>query len=125
MGFTIDGFTYNMPCGIARKATIKSSDLSGDLLNGNYYNDVIGTYMQYDITIAVPTGMESKYTELYERLSAPEGEHVVTVPYNQTTLTMKCKIETVSDKLYRQEGSKNIWRGISFTCTATEPRSTT
>lgn len=117
----IDGVTYNLACSISRTATVKSSDLSGDLLDGTYYNDVIGTYLQYDVSIAVPTGMESVYADLFEILTNPVSEHVVTLPYNQTTKTFRCKIETVSDKFYRQEGTTNIWRGITITCTGTEP----
>lgn len=119
--FTIDGIEYQMPCSIQRQAEVKASNLSGDLLDGTYYNDVIGTYMTYTIGIAVPIGMEDNYSELYEILTNPVGEHEVTLPYNQTTKTFKCKIDTVSDKLYKQEGSTTIWRGISFTCTGTEP----
>lgn len=118
---TIDSITYNLPCSITRTATVKSSDLSGDLLDGSYYNDVIGTYLQYDVSIAVPTGMEAVYADLFEVLSSPVSEHTVTLPYNQTTKTFKCKIETISDKFYRREGTTNIWRGITFTCTGTEP----
>lgn len=121
MAFTIDGLTYDMPCSISRKANVKSSSLSGDLLDGTYYNDVIGTYLSYDIQLAVPTGMERKYAELYEVLTNPVGEHEVTVPYNQGTITFICRIENVSDKYYRQEGTTNIWRGISFSVTASEP----
>lgn len=117
----IDGVTYDLPCSISRTATVKSSDLSGDLLDGTYYNDVIATYLQYDVSLAVPTGMEPVYADLFEVLTNPVSEHTVTLPYNQTTKTFRCKIETVSDKFYRQEGTTNIWRGITFTCTGTEP----
>ena len=55
--FTIDGTEYQMPCSIQRQAEVKASNLSGDLLDGTYYNDVIGTYMTYTIGIAVPIGM--------------------------------------------------------------------
>lgn len=122
MAFTIDNVEYNMPCSISRKAEVKSSGNSGDLLDGTYFNDVLGTYMEYDITVAVPTGMEDKYSELYEMLTAPVSEHIVTMPYNQTTITFTARVQSVSDKLYREEGNTRIWRGTSFTVTASEPQ---
>lgn len=77
--------------------------------------------MQYDVQIAVPRGREAEYASLYEVLTNPVGEHTVTLPYNQSTITFKCKIDTVSDKLYREEGTTRVWRGTTFSCTATEP----
>lgn len=122
MSFTIDNVEYKMPCSISRKAAVKSSGNSGDLLDGTYYNDVLGTYMEYDITVAVPTGMEDTYSQLYEMLTDPVSEHIVTMPYNQTTITFAARVETVSDKLYREEGTTRIWRNTSFTVTASEPQ---
>lgn len=122
MSFTIDNVEYKMPCSISRKATVKSSGNSGDLLDGTYYNDVLGTYMEYDITVAVPTGMEDTYSQLYEMLTDPVSEHIVTMPYNQTTITFTARVETVIDKLYREEGTTRIWRSTSFTVTASEPQ---
>lgn len=122
MSFTIDNVEYKMPCSISRKAAVKSSGNSGDLLDGTYYNDVLGTYMEYDITVAVPTGMEDTYSQLYEMLTDPVPEHIVTMPYNQTTITFTARVETVSDKLYREEGTTRIWRSTSFTVTASEPQ---
>lgn len=122
MSFTIDNVEYKMPCSISRKAAVKSSGNSGGLLDGTYYNDVLGTYMEYDITVAVPTGMEDTYSQLYEMLTDPVPEHIVTMPYNQTTITFTARVETVSDKLYREEGTTRIWRSTSFTVTASEPQ---
>lgn len=124
--FSIDGVGFDMPASIHRTANVKSSELSGDLLDGDYFNDVIGTYMVYEITVAVPVGHENEYTALYEMLTDPVPEHWVEMPYNQGMLKFRARVETVSDRLYRQDdrltkGSMNIWRGTTFTVTADEP----
>lgn len=124
--FSIDGVDFDMPASIHRKANVKSSDISGDLLNGDYFNDVIGTYMEYEITVAVPVQREEDYSALYEILSDPVPYHNVRMPYNQTTIEFRARVETISDQLYRQDDrrtvfDRNIWRGTSFTVVASEP----
>ena len=54
MSFTVDGVEWNIPCTIERTAEITASEISGLLLNRNYFNDVLGTYMRYTISIAIP-----------------------------------------------------------------------
>lgn len=125
--FSIDGVAFDMPASIHRTSNIKSSDLSGDLLDGNYFNDVIGTYVEYEISVAVPVQEEENYAALYEMLTRPVPEHTVRMPYNDGMITFKARIETVSDKLYRADDKRtmwdrNIWRGTTFTVKATRPQ---
>ena len=40
--FTIDGVQYNVECSIERTAEIKLSDISGMLMDGHIFNDVLG-----------------------------------------------------------------------------------
>lgn len=123
MSFRVDLSDYDMPCSIQRKVDVKSSSLSGDLLDGSYFNDVIGTYLSYDVTVAVPAGQETTYDALHDVLTNPDNnaEHDFEFPYGQGTKAFRGRVESVSDKLYRQEGTVNIWRGISFSVTSTEP----
>ena len=117
----VDGVTYNIACSIKRKAEIKSSDVSGMLMDKNYHNDVIATYMQYDIDMAIPRGEEANYASLYEVLTDPVASHVFILPYNQTTLQINARVEVVSDEYYREIGNTTVWRKTSFTITANEP----
>lgn len=113
---TIDGFEYDFPCDIEREAEVKSSELSGMLLNKNYYNDPLATYMKYTITVAIPINQMAAYAELYEILTDPVASHTFTLPYNTGSLTFVGRVEVVSDKYY-----KGIWRGTQFTAIANEP----
>lgn len=115
-GFSIDGTRYNLPCSVEREANMQSSEISGMLMDKTYFNDVLGTYFTYTIKIAIPIGQEDVYSELYEVLTEPVEGHVLELPYNQKSLTITARIESVSDGRY-----KNTWRGIKFTAIANNP----
>ena len=38
--FTVDGVQWSIPCDISRSMRIQDSDISGQLLNGQYFHDV-------------------------------------------------------------------------------------
>lgn len=117
---TVDGTDYEFPCDITREAQIQASELSGMLLNKNYHNDPIGTYMQYTITMAIPVTMMAEYAELYEILSDPVAGHTFILPYNQSTIQINGRVETISDR-YFKKGGVAVWRGTSFVIIANEP----
>lgn len=120
--FNVDGYAFNFPCSIERSVKIESSSNSGLLLSKKYFNDVIASYLSYTVKVAVPQGKESDYSRLFSILSEPKAEHYWVFPYNQTTISFNGKVDSVSDKYFRQINGKNIWRDISFTVTATEPK---
>lgn len=115
-GITIDGTTYSFFCDIDREAEVQYSDLSGKLMNKNYFADPIATYLKYTLTVVVPLTMLAEYDEFYEILTDPVAEHVVILPYGQGTKEIHGRIETVSDRYY-----KGIWRGTKFTVISNEP----
>lgn len=121
----IDGTSYDVVTGIKRVAEIKPSEISGMLLDKRYFNDVIGTYLRYTISVAIPYGKEDQYEGLYEVLSNPVSDHHVILPYNQTTVEIVGRIETISDTFFRQERRGgdiiNIWRSITFDVIANHP----
>lgn len=124
-GITIDDVTYNIAAGIKRTANILPSEISGMLLDKTFFNDVIGTYMEYKIQLAVPTDEEVSYSALYEVLTDPVSDHRVILPYNQTTIEIVGMITVVSDEYVGQErrngGLVSLWRKITFTITANHP----
>ncbi len=124
MSFTIDGTTWDIPCNIEREAEMTPSDISGLMLNKVYFNDVIGTYMRYTISIAVPFGMESEYASLYEVLTDPKSHHTMVLPYNGSTITISARIEVVSDAYVRKPGGGNYWRDTKFTAISCAPSKT-
>lgn len=119
--FTVDGMQWTFPCDIERVAEITSSEISGMLLNKNYFNDAIGTYLSYTVTIVVPFGSESTYNSLYEILTDPVDSHVFTFPYNSGTKTINGRIQSISDVYRRLPNGTAHWRGIKFTVISNTP----
>lgn len=119
--FKMDSVRYNVVCAIEREAELKASDISGLLMDRTYFNDVIGTYMRYTITLAVPTGEENNYAQLYEALTDPKKDHVFDMPYNQGRKIFVGRVEAISDQYYHEEDGIHIWRNTKFTVIANEP----
>lgn len=122
--FSIDNTTYNMPCKITREAKMEASEISGMMLDKSYFNDVLGTFMTYGITVVVPLGKEDLYSSLYETLTDPVDAHTFVLPYNQTTVVITGRVETVSDEYYREYNSAKVWRKTSFSVIANHPTKT-
>lgn len=119
--WSIDGASWDIPCTIERTAEITASEVSGMLLNKQYFNDVIGTFMQYSVSIAVPIGRESDYKYIYEMLTNPVDAHSFILPYNDAYIEITGRVQTVSDKYYRNINGTNGWRGTKFTIIANHP----
>lgn len=124
MIWSVDGVEWTIPCSIERIAEIKASDISGMMMNKAYYNDVLGTYMQYTVTLAVPAGMEDQYVDLYELLSNPVGSHAFVMPYNNSIIEFTGRVEQVSDRWVYVDENHNRWRGVSFVAIANVPSKT-
>lgn len=121
MMWSVDGTSWDIPCTIEREAEVTASQVSGMLLNKQYFNDVIGTFMRYSIAIAVPFGMEEDYKYIYEMLSDPVDAHVFILPYNDDFIEITGRVERVSDKYYIDASGKSGWRGTKFDVIANHP----
>jgi hypothetical protein len=119
--FTIDGIQWPYPCAIERVAELTASEISGMLLDRSYFNDVLGTYLQYTVTIAVPLNNRDIYSTIYEMLTAPVDGHTFTLPYNQGTLTLTGRITNVSDVYVRLPENGQYWKGTRFTVIGNHP----
>lgn len=120
--FSVDGMQWNIPCDITRTAEIKLSDISGMLLDKSFFADPLGTYMSYDVLLAVPIGWEDTYIALYEKLTDPVDGHSFTFPYNSDTLTITARVDGgIKDAYKRGPGNTVKWVGIQFTVVANAP----
>jgi hypothetical protein len=117
----IDGSDWPIPCSVERAANVTPSEISGLMLDRTYFNDVIGTFMEYDIQLAVPTTMQADYSALYEVLTAPVDGHSFVFPYGQTTIEVTARVSNVKDTLVYVTSAKQYWRGVRFTATANHP----
>lgn len=121
MIWSIDGVEWQMPCQIVRTSEVKATDISGFMMNGSYFNDVMGTYMSYEIAVAVPLGMRDKYYDLYELLTGPVGNHQFVMPYSGGTIEFTGRIEKVSDEWVYHGEDNNWWKGVRFEVIANTP----
>lgn len=122
--FTVDGVSFMGLCEISRISTIKASDISGLLLDKTYFNDVIGTFLQYDITLALPVYDRDAYDELYELLTLPVDGHAFSMDYGQTQIQITGRIENVKDAYVRTRSGDGYWDGLQFSVIANHPSKT-
>lgn len=120
MIWSIDGVGWDIPCQILRTAEVKASDISGIMLNGAYFNDVLGTYMSYEVAIAVPWNMLEEYYQVYELLTNPVSGHTFVLPYNDDVVEFTGRVESVSDEWVYRNGN-NWWKGVRFTAVSNTP----
>lgn len=120
--FTVDGFTWPLPCDITESQTVHSTSISGMLLNGQYFNDVDGTYISYNIRVVIdPDNIGMLYT-LYAILTDPVDGHEFVLPHDDTTIHVTARIDGAIERIYRRlpEGA-TYWTGIKFKITSNGP----
>ena len=118
---SIDGAEWDVPCDIRRTADMTASEISGMMLDKTYFNDVLGTFLTYDVTLAVPPDMESEYFQIYEALTDPVDAHQFVMPYNGDTVEITARVESVRDALVYTVSRKQLWKGVEFTVIANHP----
>lgn len=121
---SIDGVQWPLQCEVTRAAELTASEISGLMLDKSYFNDVIGTWMTYDVKIVVPFGMETEYAQIYERLTDPVDGHLFVLPYNNSTIQITGRVTQVRDRYYPRAGGSNYWAGTEFSVVANHPTKT-
>lgn len=121
--FSIDGVQWAYPCDIERTAEMKASDISGLMMDKSYFNDVLGTYMGYEVKISVPFGKEPDYHTIYEMLTQPIDGHAFVFPYNGSTVSITGRVGEVKDTWYR-DGEGQFWQSVKFSVEANHPTKT-
>lgn len=116
--FTIDGLYWPWPCTIERVASVTPSDVSGMMLDRSYFNDVIGTYMSYSVSIAVPLDERDSYSELYEKLTDPVEGHVFMLPYNQGLVEISGRVDGDVSDAWVKMNTGRYWKNVRFSIRA-------
>ena len=122
--FSIDGVEYRVICRIERRAEIRESDLSGLLMNGHYFRDVLGTYYSYEIRLEMPLKNKGRYASLIEQLTEPVDGHLFTLPYNTGTIQITGKVEEPEDVWVKLPSGYTYWDGLRFTISPNGPSKT-
>lgn len=121
---TIDGIMYDVKVDVRRTAEITPSDISGLMLDKSYFNDVQGTYMAYEIRLLYPLYNQDKYARLYEALTEPVDGHDFVLPYNNSTLALTARVETVEDEVLELDNGRIYWRSCRFSVIGNGPTKT-
>lgn len=119
--FTVDGMQWSIPCDITRSIRIQDSEISGQLLNGQYFHDVEGTYYDYTVKLTPNPHQMGEYYSLVQILSQPVDGHVFVFPYNGSTVQVTAKVENPEDMWVRMPGGGVYWKGMQFQATANAP----
>lgn len=124
MILTIDGVNYDVKCSVRRQADVRDTEISGELLDGSYFHDVAGTYFDYEISFLYPLYDKDKYAAIYEVLTKPVDGHSFVLPYNNSTITLTAKVDTLADELLEFETGTKYWRSLVFRLISNAPSKT-
>ena len=119
--FSIDGVEYNVKCSIERRAEIKESSISGMLLNGHIFRDVLGTYFSYEIRLTMPLKNRTRYADMITQLTEPVDGHAFVLPYNNRTFQLTGKVDDLEDVWVKLPSGYKYWDGLRFSIEANGP----
>ncbi|MBR0367410.1 MAG: hypothetical protein IJH86_03330 [Clostridia bacterium] len=119
--FYVDGVEWRWPCDIERAAEMTPSQISGLMLDGSVFNDVLGTYMRYTVTVVVPLTCRDEYAALYEILTQPVDGHRFLLPYNNGWVEVTGRVARVGDVYVRMPDGGSCWKGARFTVEGNHP----
>ena len=119
--FSIDGVEYKVKCTIDRAIEIKESSISGIMLGGHIFRDILGTYYSYDIQLEMPLKNKGRYHSLIEQLTEPVEGHTFVLPYNSGTIELTGKVEDPEDVWEKLESGYTYWDGLKFTISPNGP----
>ena len=120
----VDNITWAIPCKIVRKAELTASEISGLMLDKSWFNDVLGTFLSYTVSIAAPQSMLNEYSALYEAITDPYDGHTFVLPYNQGTVQITGRVVSVQDTHYQLAGGASYWEGCTFEIISNYPTKT-
>ena len=122
--FTVDGVEWSIPCDIERVSEIRASEISGMLMDKTIFNDVLGTYLKYDVKLVPNPRQMADYYSVYEVLNAPVGSHSFVMPYNESTVTLTGCLKDIRDVYVRMPNGGRMWKGVRFSVIASAPTKT-
>lgn len=102
---------------------MRPSDISGMLLDRSWFNDVLGTYLQYEVTLVYPPDADgqAQFDSIYEVLTEPVASHDFVFPYNSGSIEIVGRVQQVSDVYVRLANGATYWKGIRFTVQSNHP----
>ena len=98
---------------LTRKAVIEYSDNTGKTLANTLSLDPLGTRLTYVLTFDSMLKDQQALESLWNDLIQPrlEGIHII-MPYNQTTVSFRAKVEDVEQGYVGTINNKKVWDKI-------------
>ena len=121
--FKLDGIDYNVSVvGLDRNFEVADTDATGRTADWKMHRDVVGTFYNYTLKIAVKNGDYDSYNRFYSSISSPDVSHDLVVPWNSETLRFAAYVTKGKDKLVLIKNGIQRWDGLSINFIAMEPQ---
>lgn len=121
--FLMDGIAYNVSVpSLKRNFEVADTDATGRTADWVMHRDVVGTFYNYTMKVAVKNYDFDSYNKFYDAISAPVASHTLVFPYGNETLTFEAYVTKGSDELFRIYKDKHYWKGFSCNFIAMEPQ---
>lgn len=120
--FKLDGKDYGISVeSLERSFEVADTDATGRTADWVMHRDVVGTFYNYSMKVAVKDYNYKAYNDFYWAISSPTKSHKLEVPFADGTLVFDAYITKGKDKLPIKRGNRNHWDDLTINFIAMEP----
>lgn len=115
-GITMDGTLYRVRVkyqSLERSFRLLSGENAGAMKTGREERDLLGTAYSYEMQVEPDPAYPADYDAFYEAISAPVESHTITLPYGQSTITYRARVESGRDISLGKLGGIQRWTGLT------------